>query len=173
MIHEQGQCAAYLCDRQMHEVRPCDLGLLLDPSRASRHGAGCGAVGWRRRLGAVAHRSHGEAAHRREVKRFCEPCFGGRMGRSHVAEGQWHFGTGAPPISEPILVGIGMFTGVPDFDPRPCVGPCEFGLEADRWAYFFALKPGALWWLGKPGLACRKSFHDQHFRGFLRTHFHH
>ena len=32
----------------------------------------------------------------------------------HVAAGQnqwYHFGVGAPPIVEPILVGIGMFTG--------------------------------------------------------------
>ena len=29
-----------------------------------------------------------------------------------VAQNQWyHFGVGAPPILEPILVGIGMFTG--------------------------------------------------------------
>ena len=29
------------------------------------------------------------------------------------------FGVGAAPILEPILVGIGMFTGVRDFDPWP------------------------------------------------------
>ena len=28
-------------------------------------------------------------------------------------------GVGAPPILEPILVGIGMFTGIRDFDPWP------------------------------------------------------
>ena len=29
-----------------------------------------------------------------------------------VGQNQWyHFGVGAPPILEPILVGIGMFTG--------------------------------------------------------------
>ena len=34
--------------------------------------------------------------------------------RNHLAVGQiqwYHFGIGAPPMSEPILVGIGMFTG--------------------------------------------------------------
>ena len=30
-----------------------------------------------------------------------------------------HFGVGAPPILEPILVGIGMFTGVRAFDRQP------------------------------------------------------
>ena len=29
------------------------------------------------------------------------------------------FGVGAPPILEPMLVGVGMFTGVRDFDPWP------------------------------------------------------
>ena len=33
---------------------------------------------------------------------------------------EYHFGVGAPPIVEPILVGIGMFT-VRDFDPWPHV----------------------------------------------------
>ena len=33
-----------------------------------------------------------------------------------------HFWVGAPPILEPILVGIGMFTGGTGFDPRPNVG---------------------------------------------------
>ena len=28
-----------------------------------------------------------------------------------VGQNQYHFGVGAPPILEPILVGIGMFTG--------------------------------------------------------------
>ena len=42
---------------------------------------------------------------------------------THVAvgQGQWyHFGGSAPPILEPILVGIGMFTGNRAFDPWPC-----------------------------------------------------
>ena len=35
-----------------------------------------------------------------------------------VGQNQWyHFGVGAPPI----LVGIGMFTGVRDFDPWSCL----------------------------------------------------
>ena len=40
-----------------------------------------------------------------------------------------HFGVGAPPILEPILVGIGMFTGGPnlDFDPWPTPNATETG----------------------------------------------
>ena len=43
-----------------------------------------------------------------------------------VGQNQWyHFGVGAPPILEPVLVGIGMFTGVLDFDPWPGQGPVD------------------------------------------------
>ena len=38
-----------------------------------------------------------------------------------------HFGVGAPLMLEPILVGIGMFTGGNrDFDPWPCVSVLSF-----------------------------------------------
>ena len=37
-----------------------------------------------------------------------------------IVENQsYHFGIGAPPILEPFLVGIGMFTGGTGFDPWP------------------------------------------------------
>ena len=42
-----------------------------------------------------------------------------------VGQNQWHHvAVGAPPILEPILVGIGMFTGYDlDFDPLPSQDP--------------------------------------------------
>ena len=46
------------------------------------------------------------------------------LSKSHVNVGQHRFGTifgvfGAPPILEPILVGIGMFSGGTGFGPMP------------------------------------------------------
>ena len=62
-----------------------------------------------------------------------------------------HFGVGAPPILEPILVGIGMFTGILrgydlDFDPRPDVGK-----DACDRARRGGLPPAAVW-RASPGL---------------------
>ena len=50
------------------------------------------------------------------------PGFDSWPGVSRLAMGHnlWHhFGIGAPLILEPILVGIGIFTGVRGFDPWP------------------------------------------------------
>ena len=50
-----------------------------------------------------------------------------------VGRNQWyHFGVGAPPILEPILVGIGVFSGVRDFDPRPYGNLAEEVLAPSR-----------------------------------------
>ena len=89
------------------------------------------------KLRSFARRSRARRRWRSETP-MCEPtrtCCAGALrhteiGRHYigmcinmgVAQNQWyHFGVDAPPIIEPLLVGIGMFTGVRDFDPWPYV----------------------------------------------------
>ena len=54
-------------------------------------------------------------------------------GHMAVGQHQWyHFGVGAPPILEPILVGIGMFTGGDRaFDPWPHGKSCTATIVSD------------------------------------------
>ena len=50
-----------------------------------------------------------------------------------VGQNQWyHVGVGAPPIVEPILVGIGSSLGVRDFDPLPFWEFLKIG-DPSRW----------------------------------------